>query len=77
MDSSAPGPDPQQAGDETEAGAAGEAEAGATGEPEAGAAGEPQAGATGEPDDAGETGPPGRPEGARLYVLDDSRRAGR
>ena len=69
MDSSPPGPDPQQAGDETEAGAAGETEAGA--------AGETEAGATGEPDDAEETGPPGRPEGARLYVLDESRRAGR
>ncbi len=61
MDSSSAGPDPQQAGDETEAGAASETEAGATGEP----------------DDAEETGPPGRPEGARLYVLDQSRRAGR
>jgi hypothetical protein len=62
MDSSPPGPDPQQAGDETGAGAAGE-----TG-----------AGAAGETDDAEETGPPpGRPEGARLYVLDESRRAGR
>ena len=69
MDSSPPGPDPQQAGNETEAGAAGETEAGA--------AGETEAGATGEPDDAEETGPPGRPEGARLYVLDESRRAGR
>jgi len=62
------GPDPQQAVNETEAGAAGEAEAGAAGETEAGATGEP---------DAEETGPPGRPEGARLYVLDQSRRAGR
>ena len=77
MDSLAPGPDPQQAGDETEAGAAGEPEAGAAGETEAGATGETEAGTTGEPDDAEETGPPGRPEGARLYVLDDSRRAGR
>ncbi len=69
MDSSPSGPDPQQAGNETEAGAAGETEAGAAGETEAGAAAEP--------DDAEETGPPGRPEGARLYVLDESRRAGR
>jgi hypothetical protein len=84
MDSSPPGPDPRQAGNETEAraagdteaGAAGETEAGAAGETEAGAAGDTEAGATGEPDDAEETGPPGRPEGARLYVLDESRRAG-
>ncbi len=61
MDSSPPGPGPQQAGNETEAGAAGETEAGASGEP----------------DDAEETGPAGRPEGARVYVLDESRRAGR
>ena len=61
MDSSPPGPGPQQAGNETEAGAAGETEAGAIREP----------------DDAAETGPPGRPEGARLYVLNESRRAGR
>jgi hypothetical protein len=60
MDSSL-GPDPRQAGNETEAGAAGETEAGAAGEP----------------DGAEETGRPGRPEGARLYVLDESRRAGR
>ena len=98
MDSSPPGPDPRQAGNETEAGAAeagaageseagaageteagaaGETEAGAAGETEAGATGETEAGATGEPDDAEETGRPGRPEGARLYVLDESRRAGR
>ena len=61
MDSLPPGPDPRQAGNETEAGAAGETEAGATGEP----------------DGAEETGRPGRPEGARLYVLDESGRAGR
>jgi hypothetical protein len=61
MDSSPPGPDPQQAGNETEAGAAGEM----------------QAGAAGETDGAEETGPPGRPEGARLFVLDESRRARR
>ena len=69
MDSLPPGPDPRQAGNETEAGAAGETEAGA--------AGETEAGATGEPDGAEETGRPGRPEGARLYVLDESGRAGR
>ena len=69
MDSSPPGPGPQQAGNETEAGAVSETEAGAAGETEAGAAGEP--------DDAAETGPPERPEGARLYVLNESRRAGR
>ena len=55
----------------------GETEAGAVGETETGAVGETEAGATGEPDDAAQTGPPGRPEGARLYVLDESRRAGR
>jgi hypothetical protein len=62
---------------ETETGAVGETEAGAVGETETGAVGETETGATGEPDDAPQTGPPGRPEGARLYVLDESRRAGR
>jgi hypothetical protein len=77
MDSSPPGPDPQQAWNETGTGPAGQTGTGPAGETEAGAAGETEAGATGEPDDVEETGPPGRPEGARVYILDESRRAGR
>jgi len=57
MDSLPHRPDLQQAGNETEAGAAGEPDA-------AQAAGE-------------DAGAPGRPDGARVYVLDESRRSGR